>query len=711
MDKTTLSFRPQGVGKYKTAKAYVRLDPGEGRFIINGEPARAYFAENPRWRKALAPFKAAGLDEETFDIQARVVGRAKSWSKRQRRALAHAIAGALTALDPARRDQLRQAGFRFKVISGLDWLQKLPVEAWLALGVDPDELWAKHYALFLRSLPKKWAANPHVLTFGGRWLLDVLLIPLEDHDLKAVRDHIAEQDKVVSDVDILGDLFGITPRDDAFERWRFTLSYRLSQKSENLAVEFVGFDVVVGRDVLWRWALQKAPIEKPKHHHRPPGTEGLLTEEIEVEIIAAELSEGDERLDIPLDESKEEWKPTRQTWEYVLTYYGWEKGVLPYSREARAIIPPLSKGQPRAVLHFAAEQVADEPFEVTLYAHSKSAWLYDKELRDFFAGHLWPGARIWIDRTEKLGWYKIRYQPVEPQPRRLLFFEEGQVRPVIRKVVKVACEVDESMLLAESRYSNIKALDQLDLRDRRTAPKVLGAVFELIGLKDESRGVYCAQLDDVFPLLCITKPYAKSYVENILYSQKKYPWFYRDEERGTGWFVYNPEQDQVVVKRHRPRPVRPTRTIPVSAANRGLLVWQKTKLPASDVQRQPGHPTGGLRLTQAGWQVDGEGIDHTTYFREVVFGKLEWTVGNYQPKNREAVVVPFCATILGQSYGLRKLVVSHKPGGEAGQRNYTTMLHWGELSSTIRELNLVGRTFRLYAPPEGERAPFCIEII
>lgn len=423
-----------------------------------------------------------------------------------------------------------------------DHLLRLADGTLLDLSMPPNDLWARHHALFYGPVPEKWADNPHVLTFGGRWLLDVLLVPLNDDDLNQVRDYLAEQNQAVSDTEILRELFN-TPRDDDFDRWRFTLSYRLSQKTEELGVEFVGFDVVVGSAVVWSWVLQKAPLEKPEHHRRLRGTEGLPIEYVEMDQVATELTRDDESLDVPSEEAQGEWKPTQQTWEYVLTYYSWEKGVLPYTREARAIIPPVSKGQPRAVLHFIAEQVTDEPFEVALYAHSRVLWLQGMRLRELFVSHLKvPGARIWIDRTEELGLYKIRYRLTEPpQRRRLLYFEEGRVRPVIKEV-EIRCEVDKTMLLAEGRYSNIEALDRLDLVDRRTAPKVLARAFELIDLKDESRHVYCACFDDLFPLLCITKPYSRDYVKQILYDRKNYPWFYRDEERGTGWFVYDPDQ-------------------------------------------------------------------------------------------------------------------------------------------------------------------------
>lgn len=446
-----------------------------------------------------------------------------------------------------------------------DHLLRLADGTLLDLSMPPNDLWVRYHALFRRPLPEKWADNPHVLTFGGRWLLDVLLVPLKDNDLIQVRDYLDEQDQAVSDVDILRELFHITSRDDAFDRWRFALSYRLNQEAKELGVEFVGFDVVIGSDVVWSWALQKAPFEKPEHHRRLPGTEGLPIEYVEVDQVAAELTRDDEPLEVPPEEPQEEWKPTRQTWEYVLTYYHWDNGVLPYNRQAREMIPPLSEGQRRAILYFVAEQVDDEPFEVVLCTDSGKTWLQSMGLKDLFAGYCRvPGARIWIDRTEELGLYKIRYRPAEPRHRRLLFFEEGRVRPVIKEV-EIDCEVDETMLLAEGRYSNIEALDRLDLADRRTASKVLARVFELIGLKDESRDVYCACVDDLFPLLSITKPYSRDYVNQILFDRKNYPWFYSDEEREAGWFVYDPEQvrkkekkEQIMVQPPQPRPPRST---------------------------------------------------------------------------------------------------------------------------------------------------------
>ena len=59
---------------------------------------------------------------------------------------------------------------------------------------------------------------------------------------------------------------------------------------------------------------------------------------------------------------------------------------------------------------------------------------------------------------------------------------------------------------------------------------------------------------------------------------------------------------------------------------KGALVWQKHNLPSSDAQQVKGNTnvTGVLRLGQADYRVNGQLIDKNTYFRESVFGGLDW---------------------------------------------------------------------------------------
>jgi HKD family nuclease len=141
----------------------------------------------------------------------------------------------------------------------------------------------------------------------------------------------------------------------------------------------------------------------------------------------------------------------------------------------------------------------------------------------------------------------------------------------------------------------------------------------------------------------------------------------------------------------------------------GGLLWQKIKLPASDVQRQEGNVTGGLRLVQAKWKVADNFIDQTTYFRNDVFGHLIWSVWKTEPYSEKTEAI-FDVYLLRKSYGLHELMISHKPSGESGQHNYTTILHWGDLAETIRKLNLIGKTFSLYSSPQGQVKPFILVV-
>ena len=60
--------------------------------------------------------------------------------------------------------------------------------------------------------------------------------------------------------------------------------------------------------------------------------------------------------------------------------------------------------------------------------------------------------------------------------------------------------------------------------------------------------------------------------------------------------------------------------------------------------------------------------------------------------------------------GIRNFEISHKPSGEAGQANYTTILRWGrDFSPTVRQENLADTIFSIYEIAEPD-ADFLIVI-
>lgn len=143
----------------------------------------------------------------------------------------------------------------------------------------------------------------------------------------------------------------------------------------------------------------------------------------------------------------------------------------------------------------------------------------------------------------------------------------------------------------------------------------------------------------------------------------------------------------------------------------GVLVWQKT-LPRTDaLQVRPGsHHVGGVRLTQARFEnPPGHRIDHTTYFRRL-FDDYDWEPEPGGRRDQEHTFVPMRVFIRGVDFSVRNFEISHKPSGEAGQDNYTTILRWGRnFNSTIERENLTGTVLSLYETPDTD-AEFLIDI-
>ena len=166
-----------------------------------------------------------------------------------------------------------------------------------------------------------------------------------------------------------------------------------------------------------------------------------------------------------------------------------------------------------------------------------------------------------------------------------------------------------------------------------------------------------------------------------------------------------------------PNPAQIPRIIPPAQqalGNRpigGLLVWQK-RLPSTDALQvaEGSHHVGGVRLTQARFENPrGQRINQTVYFRNL-FGEFPWAVEQGRP-GQEHAFVPMRIFIRERDYGVRNFEISHKPTGEAGQANYTTILRWGrEFTPIILRERITNTLLSLYETPNAE-APFLIEIV
>ena len=141
----------------------------------------------------------------------------------------------------------------------------------------------------------------------------------------------------------------------------------------------------------------------------------------------------------------------------------------------------------------------------------------------------------------------------------------------------------------------------------------------------------------------------------------------------------------------------------------GNLVWTKQSLPKSDLQFTASHAVGVLRLTQSKFIVGKKVIDQTTYFRNVVFSNLSWSIDPKDNK-KEVAWADFELIIAGVSYSTFNLKLSHKSTWSSNQGNYTTAIHWGSATSVIHQKSLIGRSLNIYEP-HANSAIFTIEII
>jgi hypothetical protein len=169
-------------------------------------------------------------------------------------------------------------------------------------------------------------------------------------------------------------------------------------------------------------------------------------------------------------------------------------------------------------------------------------------------------------------------------------------------------------------------------------------------------------------------------------------------------FVPPPAAEQPK-RQEEDRQVRIVRPAPTGTILQGQLLWTKPSLTMRDMQLVQGNPSGNVCLTQAGFRVDGELIEWTSYFRNTIFGTLNWTRKN----NKDVTTAQFALIIDGIDHGVYALKISHKPSWEARQGNYTTAIHWGPTKNLITNQALVGKKFHLYEC-DTRAADYIIEI-
>lgn len=161
-----------------------------------------------------------------------------------------------------------------------------------------------------------------------------------------------------------------------------------------------------------------------------------------------------------------------------------------------------------------------------------------------------------------------------------------------------------------------------------------------------------------------------------------------------------------------PPPVQPAVVVRpiVTPPQPRLLVWQKLSLSRSDAQFVPAgtNGTGNLKLSQAGFRLNGLLIIYNTYFRNQVFQNLSWAKTKPTSTTYEETICNFDITIMGTSYGIQPIKLSYDPIRISNQANTPSWLHWGNTLMTIlQQTNVTGCTLNLYQTGQG----FAIEIV
>jgi small subunit ribosomal protein S9 len=97
----------QGTGRRKTSIARVRIVPGDGKLIVNGQPMEEYFDTRTQQIIARQPLELTKMTGR-FDVIANVDGGGSSG---QAGAIRLGLARALIKADPTLRPVLKKAGF------------------------------------------------------------------------------------------------------------------------------------------------------------------------------------------------------------------------------------------------------------------------------------------------------------------------------------------------------------------------------------------------------------------------------------------------------------------------------------------------------------------------------------------------------------------------------------------------------------------------
>jgi hypothetical protein len=126
--------------------------------------------------------------------------------------------------------------------------------------------------------------------------------------------------------------------------------------------------------------------------------------------------------------------------------------------------------------------------------------------------------------------------------------------------------------------------------------------------------------------------------------------------------------------------------------------WSKTLSP-SDAQRRAGHQSKLIALTQGHYR---RRIDHTSYFRDELFGSETWkyeTTTSREPL--EVAYVPMRTTIDGTDHGTLTFRITHAIHRESGTNSPTTEVHLEPIASLFVKSDMTNKEVEIERYEDG----------
>jgi hypothetical protein len=377
------------------------------------------------------------------------------------------------------------------------------------MSKSPADIVAKNRDFFTTLIRERLSGDGRFVSFGNKWMLAEKITTLAKGELRQVREYIESSGGPETDENLCSNVFRRdVDKDPAF---CFSLNYQLA--SEKKVFEFVG----TANQNLW-WI---AGTSSPRIVRAPlkPAEVGQDLKYLEDEPIVTKLP--------------------NHKWVHTLTFYEWENGVLPYSPEAKILLPPaLLKEQKITQLRVEAPQ-----FETSAYVElhyptgNRGGWI--EGLGEILAVFV-SGAKLTIARNpDKADTFSVTYEESKPVQETNVLLYDGKRQRFVFQPLPLSYQTDASYLLDRQRYAIMKDVRRLDEASRRKGDAVIIFAFEKVGAKAtrDEKTVYRARLEELLPIINIEKPFSNA---SLLRFFTTHPHYQKDETE-EGYWVYIPD--------------------------------------------------------------------------------------------------------------------------------------------------------------------------